>query len=317
MIKVEHVSKIYNQKRENKNITAVDDISFFIEEGDIVGYIGPNGSGKSTMIKMLCGILTPTKGNITVNGLVPYKKRVKNSKNIGVVFGQRTQLWWDLPLIDSFNILKQLYEVDDTDFVARMSYFDDIFNIKKLYNQTSRTLSLGERMKSDIVASMLHNPKVLFLDEPTIGLDFTSKKEMRQAILDINENYNTTIFITTHDLKDIETLCNKVIIVDCGKIIYMDNIASLINTYCKYRTIEVNNVVNSDISEIEKKLSEYNLQVKYESNKILLAFNFREIDSTTVLKHILYFYPNADILIKDESIEDIIERIYLNKGDDI
>lgn len=201
---------------------AVDDVSFSINEGEIVGYIGSNGAGKSTTIKMLTGILVPTSGKCYVNGIEPYKNRQNNAQNIGVVFGQRTQLWWDLPLIESFTVLKGIYQVSDEDYKRRMEFANDILGIRDFENSSVRTLSLGQRMRADVAAALIHNPKVLYLDEPTIGLDVVVKDKMREAIRELNRNFNTTIILTTHDMIDIEELCKHIIIIDDGKLIFDD-----------------------------------------------------------------------------------------------
>ena len=185
---------------------AVEDISFNIEKGEIVGYIGSNGAGKSTTIKMMTGILNPTKGECLVNGLNPSKNRRKNAKNIGVVFGQRTQLWWDLPLSESFTILKEIYNVSDEDYEKRMEFLNKVLELQDFFDKPVRTLSLGQRMRADLGAALLHNPKVLYLDEPTIGLDLIVKDNIRNAIKEINEKYQTTVILTTHDIEDIEEL---------------------------------------------------------------------------------------------------------------
>ncbi|MCK7488135.1 MAG: ATP-binding cassette domain-containing protein [Bacillus subtilis] len=186
--------------------TAVDNVSFSVNQGEIIGYIGPNGAGKSTTIKILTGILTPSSGSVVVDGLVPYLKRTQNAKKIGVVFGQRTQLWWDLPLNESFTVLKEIYQIPESEYKERLAYFDGLFGLHEFIKQPVRQLSLGQRMKADIVASLLHNPKLLFLDEPTIGLDVIAKENIRKTIHDINKKYNTTVILTTHDLADIEEL---------------------------------------------------------------------------------------------------------------
>lgn len=206
---------------------AVQDISFQVDEGEIVGYIGKNGAGKSTTIKMLTGILVPTSGKCYVDGIEPYKNRQKNAQNIGVVFGQRTQLWWDLPLTESFTVLKGVYQVSDADYKNRMEFINDILDIKEFENNPVRTLSLGQRMRADIAAAIIHNPRVLYLDEPTIGLDVVVKDKMREAIKELNRNFRTTIILTTHDMVDIEKLCRHIIIIDDGKVIYDDTLEAL------------------------------------------------------------------------------------------
>lgn len=193
-------------KPKKEIVTAVKDISFDVNEGEILGFIGPNGAGKSTVIKMLTGILSPTSGKCTINGKDPQKDRKRYVKEIGVVFGQRTQLWWDLPLTETYTVLKEIYEVEDSRFKKRMGFLNEVLELDSFINSPVRTLSLGQRMRADIAASLLHSPKVLFLDEPTIGLDVVVKDNIRKAIAKINEEEHTTVVLTTHDLEDIELL---------------------------------------------------------------------------------------------------------------
>jgi ABC-2 type transport system ATP-binding protein len=210
---------------EKDTIKAVDDISFDIDDGELVGYIGQNGAGKSTTIKMLTGILTPTSGEITVNGLSPYKERGINAYQIGVVFGQRTQLWTDLPVEESFDLLKSIYKIEDKAYKKKIEIFNDLLGLNEFFKQQARKLSLGQRMKADLAASLLHSPKVLFLDEPTIGLDLLVKEKVREFIHKINEEEKVTIILTTHDIQDIEFLAQRIIIIDKGKIGYNGGIS--------------------------------------------------------------------------------------------
>ena len=203
-------------KPQNEIITAVNDISFHVDKGEVLGFIGPNGAGKSTVIKMLTGILTPTSGRCEINGKIPYKNRKSYVKEIGVVFGQRTQLWWDLALRETYTVLKEIYEVDDESFKKRMAFLNEVLELEDFITSPVRTLSLGQRMRADIAASLLHSPKVLFLDEPTIGLDVVVKDNIRKAIKAINEEENTTVILTTHDLQDVENLCNRIVMIDKG-----------------------------------------------------------------------------------------------------
>lgn len=207
--------------------TAVSDVSFHIKEGEIAGYIGSNGAGKSTTIKMMTGILVPTAGKVLVNGIEPYKNRKENAKQIGVVFGQRTQLWWDLPLTETFTVLKEVYQVSDNDFRDRMEFLCEVLGIKEFENNTVRTLSLGQRMRADLAAALIHNPKILYLDEPTIGLDIVVKDKIRDAIKEMKNNFNTTVILTTHDIVDIEELCSHIIIIDEGKKIYDGSLSEI------------------------------------------------------------------------------------------
>ena len=206
--------------RDYRTVAAVDRVSFSIERGEMVGYIGPNGAGKSTSIKMLTGILVPTSGEIRINGFVPYRQRRQYVKTIGVVFGQRTQLWWDIAVIESFKLLRRIYDVSQRDFDARMERFDEILGLRDYLHTPVRKLSLGERMRCDLAAALLHNPPLLFLDEPTIGLDVVAKDHIRHFLRAINREFRTTVLLTTHDLDDIEELCRRIMIIDHGKVLY-------------------------------------------------------------------------------------------------
>lgn len=235
MIQIEHLSKSFRVAtrkgglkaslrafvhREYRDIQALDDISLHINAGEIVGYIGPNGAGKSTTIKIMSGILVPDSGLCTVNGIDPFKDRKEHAKNIGVVFGQRTQLWWDIPVMDSFELLKEIYKIDTDAFYPWLHELISLFSLEKIVEIPVRQLSLGQRMKCDIVAALLHKPKVLFLDEPTIGLDASSKIMLRSLIKEINQRYKTTVILTTHDMQDIESLAKRVILIGNGRILF-------------------------------------------------------------------------------------------------
>ena len=224
-------------KPKKEIVAAVKDISFDVNEGEILGFIGPNGAGKSTVIKMLTGILTPTSGKCTINGKDPQKDRKKYVKEIGVVFGQRTQLWWDLPLTETYTVLKEIYEVDDSRFKKRMSFLNEVLELDSFINSPVRTLSLGQRMRADIAASLLHSPKVLFLDEPTIGLDVVVKDNIRKAIAKINEEEHTTVVLTTHDLEDIELLSKRIVMIDKGSKVFDGKITDLKEKYGQMREL--------------------------------------------------------------------------------
>lgn len=234
MITMEHVSKTYKVskrdagfynackalfRREYDNIHALDDVSFSIQEGEMVGYIGPNGAGKSSTIKILSGILTPDSGTCLINGRIPWKNRIEHVKDIGVVFGQRTQLWWDVPVADSFELLKEIYKIDTSSYRRNLERLVSMLNLSDLLKIPVRQLSLGQRMRCEIAASLLHNPHILFLDEPTIGLDAVSKLAVREFILQLNKENNITVILTTHDMQDIEALTNRVILIGKGHIL--------------------------------------------------------------------------------------------------
>jgi ABC-2 type transport system ATP-binding protein len=254
IIQVENLSKVYRTSvrregiggafidlfaRRRREIRAVDDISFQIGRGEVVGYIGANGAGKSTTIKMLTGILTPTSGRILINGLVPERNRQAHAQQIGVVFGQRTQLWWDLAVIEAFHLLQKIYRVPEEQYRQRLAKFVEVLDIEEQLHQPVRKLSLGQRMKCDLCASLLHNPPLLFLDEPTIGLDVAVKERIRRFIRYINETEGSTIILTTHDLTDIEELCPRIIIIDAGKIIFDGLTTEIKERYGRQRRVIV------------------------------------------------------------------------------
>ena len=225
--------------RDYKIVRAVDNISMSIKQGEIVGYLGPNGAGKSTTIKMMTGILEPTSGEILVGGNVPYQNRTKNAQEIGVVFGQRSQLWWALPLIESFKILKDIYGVSDEDYNDMLTLYKSLVDIEPLLHKPVRQMSLGQRTLSDILAAFLHNPKIVFLDEPTIGLDVSMKAKIRTLIHALNKEKNTTVILTTHDMGDVDALCQRIVIIDKGKMLYDNDIEHLKNFFGSYRTLKI------------------------------------------------------------------------------
>lgn len=328
MIKVESLSKEFktNKKypgfkgavksffsREYTVKKAVEDISFDINEGEVVGYIGANGAGKSTTIKMMTGILTPTSGKVLVDGLVPYENREKNAKKIGVVFGQKTQLWWDLPISETFTLLRDIYEVPEDEYQERMKFLNDVLSLEEFMLTPVRSLSLGQRMRADIAAALIHNPKVVYLDEPTIGLDVMVKEKVRRAIKEINEKFGTTIILTTHDLNDIEELCNRIIIIDKGKKIYDGGLDEIKERYGAMTSLEfqVKESENKDISiESENILDEDDLKIINKDNKITVTYNKNKISSSEIMKSIMSNFEVVDFRISETSIEDIIKKIY-------
>lgn len=205
--------------REYEIIRALNDVSFTIQDGEMVGYIGPNGAGKSSTIKILSGILTPDSGTVLVDGRIPYKNRIEHVKEIGVVFGQRSQLWWDVPVIDSFELMKDIYSISDSMYRSNLEELTELLDLKELLRSPARQLSLGQRMRCEIAASLLHSPRILFLDEPTIGLDAVSKLAVRDFILKQNESHKTTVILTTHDMQDIEALTKRIILIGKGRIL--------------------------------------------------------------------------------------------------
>lgn len=323
MIEVKHISKEFVSPKKypglkgaikglfsNEKVTkkAVEDISFTIQEGEIVGYIGSNGAGKSTTIKMMTGILVPTEGECLVDGINPSKNRKVNAKNIGVVFGQRTQLWWDLPLSESFTILKEIYDVSNEDYRERMKFLNRVLGLPEFFDKPVRTLSLGQRMRADLGAALLHNPRVLYLDEPTIGLDLIVKDNIREAIKEINQKYKTTVVLTTHDIGDIEELCSRIIIIDEGKKIYDGGLEELKNTYgrkCK---------VSMEIKQpdIVQKLALDNCEMSFnnETNVLQVTFDKQQTQAGDIISSVMKNTEVSDIKIEETELAEIVKEIY-------
>lgn len=294
--------------RKYEEVRAVDGISFDIEEGEIVGYIGANGAGKSTTIKMMCGILHPTGGSVTVDGLDFNKNRQQINRRMGVVFGQKTQLWWDIPLIETFKILKSIYEVSDEDYNERFEYLCDLLDMKPFLTQTVRSLSLGQRMRADFAAALLHSPKIVYLDEPTIGLDVLVKDKIRGAIKELNKKYNITVILTTHDMKDIEELCNRIIIIDKGKILYDGSLANIKYRFGNTKTVFIPS--NIDLNESALKEKFRGVEIEHQDDKLALKFSLNDIDLDDLLLYLINTYHIKDFKIEDISIEDITKKLY-------
>lgn len=294
-------------KREYKYIDAIKDISFNIEEGSIVGYIGQNGAGKSTTIKILSGILIPDSGEVTINGLVPWKDRKKYVSEIGVVFGQRSQLWWDIPADDTFNLLKDIYKIEETKFQEKKNYLVKLLNIEDIIHVPVRQLSLGQRMRCEIAASLLHEPKILFLDEPTIGLDALSKQIVRDFIKKINKEQKVTVILTTHDMSDIEALAKRIIMIGNGEVIYDGTLKSLKQKYDHHKYISV--TTGTKLTKLRKKgiiiqektTDGYKFTI---DSKILEISDFLNYLSTKV--------DIKDLEIDNESLDNIIINLYQN-----
>lgn len=294
--------------RKYDEVKAVDQISFDIEQGEIVGYIGANGAGKSTTIKMMCGILYPTGGTVTVNGMSFENDRQKINKEMGVVFGQKTQLWWDIPLVETFKILKSIYEVPDEEYNERFEYLCELLDMKPFLTQTVRSLSLGQRMRADFAAALIHSPKIVYLDEPTIGLDVLVKDKIRSAIKELNKKYNITVILTTHDMKDIEELCNRIIIIDKGRILYDGSLANIKYRFGNTKTIFIPS--NVDIDEIALATEFKGIIIEKQEEKIALKFSLNEIDLDDILLYLINTYHIKDFKIEDISIEDITKQLY-------
>ena len=276
--------------RDYKTISAVKDVTVTVKQGEIVGYLGPNGAGKSTTIKMMTGVLEPTSGKVLVNGLVPYKDRTKNCENIGVVFGQRSQLWWALPLIESFKLLKDIYMVPQKEYDEMIELYRSLVDIEPILHKTVRQMSLGQRTLSDILAAFLHNPGIVFLDEPTIGLDVSMKSKIRDLILGLNKEKNTTVILTTHDMGDVDAMCKRIIIIDEGKKIYDNDIDHLKSYFGSYRTLRVR-LDNKDTWE-ETLIDE------------------KTTDVMTVITEYQKKHKVKDIQLQEISTEEVIKKIY-------
>ena len=322
MIEVQNLTKVFRKPIRGKGLIgmvttlfsrkytetrAVDDVSFSIPEGEIVGYIGSNGAGKSTTIKMMCGILTPTSGKVLVDGKEPYLKRRAVAKDIGVVFGQKTQLWWDIPLIESFKVLKEIYQVSEEDYASRMEFLSSVLGIDEFLTQPVRTLSLGQRMRADLAASMLHNPKILFLDEPTIGMDVLVKEKIRLAIHALNQKYHTTVVLTTHDMADIENLCSRIIMLEKGHIIYDGPLGDIKRRFGNIKTLTLTLPPAVDPSAIEPPSKE--VEVLVNEDKVILRFDADRVVLEEMIQYAFSKYHAIDMKIADISIEDVVKKI--------
>ncbi len=292
-----------------KEFTAVKDINFSIDEGELVGYIGENGAGKSTTIKMLTGLLTPTSGKILVNGLVPNEKRIENNKNIGAVFGQKTQLWWDLPVIESFRLIKKMYKIPENEYRKNLKMFTEILELENLLDKQVKNLSLGQKMRCEIAVTFLHNPKIVYLDEPTIGLDVFVKENIRKFIKDINKEKKTTVILTTHDLKDIEDVCDRIILLDKGQIVYDGEKQKFKDIYGQY--VIANLIVNSKQDNISNIVKLNNFEILEESeNRLKIKFSHDKITIVKIMNEISKYCVIEDIHMKETELEDILKEIY-------
>lgn len=292
-----------------KRVRALSDVSFKIKEGDFVGYVGPNGCGKSTTIKMLTGILTPNRGTATCIGFTPWKQRMKYTKHIGVVFGQKTLLQWDLAVIESLKLYKDIYEIKWGEFEKRLKFFDELLGIKKLLDKRVRKLSLGERMRCEIVASLLHKPKIVFLDEPTIGLDVVAKEEVRHFLQEINKREGTTILLTTHDMSDIEALCKHVIILDKGKKIYDGELEKLKEKYVWRKYVRLFYSTVRDKALFRRVLKKCDLLEKKE-HMVYLSFNSRKFKSADIIGGLMKAVHALDLSVAEPELKEIISQIY-------
>ena len=279
--------------RDYKTISAVKDVSLEIARGEIIGYLGPNGAGKSTTIKMMTGVLEPTSGDILVDGVVPYKERTRNSEHIGVVFGQRSQLWWSLPLIESFRLLRDIYMVPQKEYEDMIELYRSLVDIEPILHKPVRQMSLGQRTLSDILAAFLHNPAIVFLDEPTIGLDVSMKSKIRDLIKGLNKEKGTTVILTTHDMGDVDALCRRIVIIDEGRKIYDNDIDHLKSYFGSYRTLRMR---LSDDTWEERVIDES----KEDVMQVIMAKQKEQ--------------KIKDIQLQEISTEEVIKKIYEGSG---
>lgn len=292
--------------RDYEEVHAVQDINLEIESGEMIGYIGANGAGKSTTVKMLTGILEPSSGKIEVNGLNPSKERMKNAMNIGVVFGQKTQLWWDLPVKESFKLLKEIYEVSDEDYENRIDEFDEVLQLSEFWDQPVRKLSLGQKMRCELAAAFLHHPKIVYLDEPTIGLDVAVKERIRDFIRKMNQDKNITVMLTTHDIDDIEDLCDRIVVLDEGQKIYDGRLDDLVNRFSSRRLVlETEDDIEPEIEGIK--------EILRPNGRVEIVFDREIISAPDLMKEILERYDVSDFQIKEPDIEAVVKKIY-NEG---
>ena len=322
-IEVNNISKAYRINKRGKGIPgmvanlfvpryekkqAVKEVSFQIEKGDMVGFIGPNGAGKSTTIKMLSGILHPDSGEIKVNGFVPYKQRKDYVGNIGVVFGQRSQLQWDLPVIDSFELLKAIYRIPQEKYEKNLNRFVEMLDMGGFLQQPVRQLSLGQRMRADIVAALLHSPEIVFFDEPTIGVDVVGKETIRNFIKELNQEDKVTMLFTTHDMQDIEKVCEKLIVIDKGEKIYDGSLLGIREKYGTTRQLDV------EFAGIEQVVPIANVEMveldELDGRKKRFVFENKQVQINELMNYLLQNYRVKDISISEPEIESIIRKIY-------
>ncbi|GAC1539304.1 MAG: ATP-binding cassette domain-containing protein [Vulcanimicrobiaceae bacterium] len=292
--------------RETVERVAVEGVTMSLDAGELVGYIGPNGAGKSTTIKMLTGILVPTSGEIRVSGLVPHLERKTNARNIGVVFGQRSQLYWDLPLVESFELLRAIYGIPRERYNKNVADFTDILEMGDFLATPVRQLSLGQRMRGDFAAAMLHDPRIVYLDEPTIGLDVLAKEAIRLFVARVNAERGTTFILTTHDLADVERLCRRIVLIDEGRVIYDGRVEGIKEQYGTHRTLVVS------LSEPETHVAVDGADLEsLAGNVVRLRFDRKAISADQLIRRVTERYRVEDVSIEEPELESIIRRIYV------
>jgi ABC-2 type transport system ATP-binding protein len=309
-----HVSKHYRGAwgairnlftTEYRVVRAVDSVSFTIEAGELVGYLGPNGAGKSTTIKMLTGILVPTSGEVNIGGHVPWKDRVPYVKGIGVVFGQRTNLWWDLPVIESLDLLKHVYRIPEDRYEQNLAEFREMLGLDEFLHTPVRSLSLGQRMRADLAGALLHDPQIIFLDEPTIGLDVVAKERIRQFIKAINRERSVTVILTTHDLGDVEKLCERVMMIDHGKLLFDGSPGELVRRFGGERELVVD--FAEDYANVEIDGARV---ARRDDRRVTYRFTRGSISASELIQRLSTHYRILDLSVQEPQIEDTVRRIY-------
>ncbi len=291
--------------REKEKIEAIKDISFSVEKGELVGYIGPNGAGKSTTVKILSGILTPDGGKAVVGGRTPWLERKEHVKHIGVVFGQRSQLWWDVPIIDSFSLLKDIYRISKPDYEARLKELSDALHLDEIMRTPLRLLSLGQRMRAELCGSLLHRPELLFLDEPTIGLDAVSKLALRDFLKWENHEYGTTIMLTTHDMEDIAALCSRVMVLGHGQKLFDGRLSNLLDKFDTIRTVSI----KYDMDEPTLELPD-SVKTGRNGDEIIITYSPQEFPTPELLKSLQNAGKIREMTLQPENIDHLIASMY-------
>jgi ABC-2 type transport system ATP-binding protein len=296
-------------RRRHREVCALDALSFEVEQGELIGYIGPNGAGKSTTVKILSGILVPSAGTCTVDGVVPWHERTRHVANIGVVFGQRTQLSWDLPVIESFELLRDIYRVPQAEYRETLDEVVDLLALSPLLDTPTRQLSLGQRMRCDLAASLVHRPRLLFLDEPTIGLDAVSKQAVRSFVAELNQRRGVTVLLTTHDLDDIEALCRRVMVIAQGRLLVDGTLDALRRRYGNSRQLHVHLERPCEVHELDRPHL-----LEHVGDRLVLQFDPDVIAAPALIAAVTQRYPVRDLLVETPKIEELVARLYRTEG---
>jgi ABC-2 type transport system ATP-binding protein len=297
--------------RQVETTRALDGVDFSIGEGDLVGYIGPNGAGKSTTIKLLTGILVPTSGEAEVAGVIPWRERERNALNMGVVFGQRSQLWWDLPLMESFKLIGMMYRVPAALYQRNLDRFISMLAMEDFLTTPVRQLSLGQRMRGDLTAALLYAPRIVYLDEPTIGLDVVAKERIRDFIAEINRDQGTTVILTTHDLNDVERLCRRIMLIDHGRIIYQGTVNELKALHAPYRVLVTQLAPHETGSRDGPTITVPGAEmIRREGSKVWLRFDPLHTPAAALIADLAARYPVLDLSLEEPELEQVVRQIY-------